>query len=185
MNNTSNTHSLFFKISRFWIKNKLPIRKKTKNKTKTNVPLVFEGIYYHTQPFSITLTAIYSTDPHGPIKTGALAEQGSRKKFSILLVSLRNLKFLRYSPFPWPCISKYGAQAGLALDGLSFTEAIHHFLSYKILLNRQTKKLKARNYIPKQQKCRQPVLMEPVITSHAWREKGPCYPLLMGLCWLH
>lgn len=87
---------------------------------------VYEGIYCHTQPLSITPTAIYSTDTHGPIATGAQAEQGFRKKLSLPLVSLRNLESLRNSPFPWSCMSKHGAQAGLASDGPNPTEATHY-----------------------------------------------------------
>lgn len=125
--------------------------------------------------FFPSLSQLYTQQTHK-----GLSRQGSRKKFSILLASLRNLKFLRYSPFPLPCISKYGAQAGLALDRLNSTEAIHYHTKYSYM-NEQTKKLKARNYIQKQQKCRQSVLMEPVTMHHAWREKIPCYPLLSPL----
>lgn len=112
---------------------------------------------------------------------GAFAEQGSWKKFSILLASLRNLKLLKYSPFPWPCISKYGAQAGLALDGLNSTETIHHLLSYNIFLNKRTNKtVKSWKLHPN------PAEMQAVCINGAsnnvpcLKGKGPWLPFING-----
>lgn len=78
-----------------------------------------------------SLPQLYIQDTHGPIATGAQAEQGFRKKLSLPLVSLRNLESLRNSPFPWSCMSKHGAQAGLASDGPNPTEATHYSIRYK------------------------------------------------------
>lgn len=175
MNNTSHKHSFFFfhysKLKKIncW----LEFLKK--------VPLVYEGINYHTQPLSITLTAIHYTDPHGPTKTGAFAEQGSRKKFSILLVSLKNLKFLRYSPSLYLAYQTMVHKLGLLwMDSEAIrgsTEATHSFLSYKKFSNKWTnKKVKSQKAAEMQAAC----INRASNNVPCLKEKGPLLPCAKG-----
>lgn len=127
-------------------------------------------------PFYLSHSHIYSPDPNGPVDIGGSVEQGSKKKLSVPLISLRNrrnsdsLETLHSLDLTSQnTVQKLGC---LWMGPIPQKELI---ILYCINTVKKKKRAKARNYIQMQQKCRLPVLMEPIMMHHTGKEKDPYY----------